>query len=188
MGIDNKTNIEHELVKRIKLADDVAFKELCRIYYEPIYRFLWRKIRDENTALDLVQQLFLNIWKTRESLDETRILKPYIYQSANNLAINHLKQKARRQKYFIDNNTAESVSQADSNQEFQEYVDDVLYDLPETQRSVFILNKFEGFKYAEIAAMLNVSVKTVESRMSKALKTLRHKLHHLLCICIFFYF
>jgi len=64
----------------------------------------------------------------------------------------------------------------------------VLQDLPEDQRIVFILNKFEGFKYAEIAETLQISIKTVESRMSKALKHLREKLRHLLILLPFIYF
>ena len=182
------SSTEFELVKAIKTSDNHAFKEFCRIYYEPLYRFLWRKTRDEQTSLDLVQELFLNIWKHRKNLDESRSVKPYLYRSANNLAINHLKKKAVRQSYFVATPSAGLQSRPDGKREFQEYLDDVLQDLPEDQRIVFILNKFEGFKYAEIAETLQISIKTVESRMSKALKHLREKLRHLLSLLPFIYF
>ena len=179
---------ESELITAIKTSDNAAFKEFCRIYYEPLYGFLWRKTRDRDTALDLVQELFLNVWKQRKRLDEGRSVKAYLYRSANNLAINHLKKKTLRQTYFADSSAAEQASQTNQQQNFQEYVDDVLHDIPEAQRIVFMLNKFEGFKYAEIAETLQISIKTVESRMSKTLKVLRLKLGHLLSAIPFFYF
>ena len=171
---------EVEIVAAIRRSDHNAFQQLCEIYYEPLYRFLWRKTRNETMAMDLVQELFAAVWKRREFLDETRYIRAYLYNSANNLAINHLKKKVLKQSYFVDDLTVENISATGDNETLSQYLDEVLEDLPETQRSVFILNKFEGFKYAEIAEILNISVKTVESRMSKALKVLREKFRHLL--------
>ena len=185
MPVDEKNAVELELIKAIRQADKTAFKALCGIYYDPLYRFLWRKTRDEETAKDLVQELFLNVWKNRANLDETQSSKAYLYRAASNLAINHLKKKAVRQAYAVDSSATERMAETDEQHDFQEYAEEVLHDLPEEQRLVFTLNKFEGLKYSEIAEMLQISVKTVESRMSKALKTLREKLRHVLSIIIF---
>lgn len=87
MPVEEKTG-EPELIKALRQDDRGAFKTFCGIYYDPLYRFLWRKTRDEETAKDLVQELFLNIWKNRANLDETQSSKPYLYRAANNLAIN----------------------------------------------------------------------------------------------------
>lgn len=191
MPADNRVAPESELIKAIRLSDQAAFKVLCQIYYDLLYRFLWRKTRDEETAKDLVQELFLNVWKIRANLEESQSLKAYLYRSANNLAINHLKKKALRQARLVDNAAVEQIAGTDERSDFQEYAEDALHGLPEEQRLVFMLNKFEGLKYAEIAELLQISVKTVESRMSKALKMLREKLQHLLIFiifCHFFYF
>lgn len=179
---------EESLVTSIKESDGSAFKNLCQIYYDPLYRFLWRKTRNINTAQDLVQELFMNIWKSRQTLDPSKSIKAYLYKSANNLAINHLKKKAVKDTHFADSVELESAVSSESAREFREYIDDALYDIPENQRLVFELNKFEGLKYAEIAEMLQVSIKTVESRMSSTLKTLREKLKHLLGFVIFLKF
>jgi len=176
MSFNKKNANELELIKAIRCADKTAFRGLCQIYYDALYRFLWRKTRDEETAKDLVQELFLNIWKNRANLDETQSSKAYIYRAAHNLAINHLKKKALRQTHILSSAAAEQLSGTDEQRDFEEYVEEVLQDLPEEQRLVFTLNKFEGLRYREIAEMLQFSVKTVESRMSKALKTLREKL------------
>jgi RNA polymerase sigma-70 factor (ECF subfamily) len=180
MAADDKNQVELELIKAIRHDDKTAFKALCRIYYDPLYRFLWRKTRDEETAKDLAQELFLNVWKNRANLDETQSGKAYLYRAANNIAINHLKRKAVRQAYTVDSSAAERMAETEETNDFQEYAEEVLQDLPEEQRLVFTLNKFEGLKYQEIAEMLDISVKTVESRMSKALRTLREKLAPLL--------
>jgi len=188
MPVDEKRAVEPELVRAIVLSDKTAFRALCEIYYDPLFRFLWRKTHDEETAKDLVQELFLNIWNLRANLDATQSIKAYLYRSANNLAINHLKKKLLRQAGRVDASAAERIAGTDENRDFQEYVEEVLQDLPEAQRLVFTLNKFEGLKYREIAAMLEISVKTVESRMSKALKALRETLRPLLALVAFLRF
>ncbi len=170
---------EKQLVIAIKQSDSDAFKKICELYYEQIYRFLWRRTRDGETACDLVQDVFLNVWKNRKNLDENKSIKAFFYRSAINAAINHLHRKVLVDKHFVMNESVEHLS-GDNDADLKEYLDDALQGIPEPQRIVFILNKFEGFKYKEIADILQISVKTVESRMSKTLKTLRSKLSHLL--------
>lgn len=184
----NNPQFEQNLIQAVKAGDPAAFKEICRIYYDPLYRFLWRKTRDSEISKDLIQELFLNVWRLRQRLDETKSFKAYLYTSANNLAVNHLKQKVTRQNYLSQSVSEDANTLEDDSRELNEYIDDVLQGIPDEQRTVFILNKFEGFKYAEIAEIMQISIKTVESRMSKILKTLRQRLGHLvnLIISIFY--
>ncbi len=177
---EDSRRTEEDLVSAIRQSDHAAFKELCRIYYQRLYHFLWRKTRDENVAMDLVQELFTAVWKRREHLDEKRSIKAYLFNAANNLAINHLKKKVRRQTVLVEGAIVDSMTSVEQNEDFQQFIDEALHSLPEAERTVFILNKFEGFKYFEIAETLNISVKTVESRMSRVLKVLREKYKHLL--------
>lgn len=179
---------EKVLLKAVKSDDAIAYKEICGIYYDPLYRFLWRKTRDSETSKDLIQNLFINVWKLRRQLDETKSFKAYLYKSANNLAVNHLKQKILKQNYLGDHNLNEVISKDTDPNELSEYIDDILQGIPDAQRTVFILNKFEGFKYAEIAEIMQISVKTVESRMSKILKTLREKLAPLLILLFLLFY
>lgn len=172
MQIEN----ESHLIQLIKKQDVNAFKKLCQIYYEQLYQFLWRKTRNDEVSKDLVQELFLNIWKLRLRLDESKSFKAYLYKAANNLASNYFKQKNIQNTYNIEDAINENSISVYNSQSFQEYLDDVLQRFPEEQRLVFMLNKFEGFKYVEIANILNISIKTVESRMSKILKVLREEM------------
>lgn len=166
---------DEELTRAIKISDRAAFKQLCERYYDPLYRFLWRKTRNDEAARDLVQELFMNVWNMRARLDENLSIKAYLYRAANNLAINHLRKKVLKQAYFADNLADAPAGHSDAERELQECLDEALQDLPEAQRTVFVLNRFEGLKYAEIAETLQISIKTVESRMSQTLKHLRSK-------------
>lgn len=166
---------DEELIRAINLSDRAAFKKLCERYYDPLYRFLWRKTRNDETAKDLVQELFMNVWNMRASLDKNLSIKAYLYRAANNLAINHLRKKVLKQAHFVDNLDNALAGHSDAERELQECLDEALQDLPEAQRTVFMLNRFEGLKYAEIAETLQISIKTVESRMSQTLKHLREK-------------
>lgn len=177
---------EAELINALIKGDRNAFKALFELYYDPLFRFLWRKTRDKSIAEDLIQTLFINVWNRRTHVDSSKSFKSYLYKSASNLAINHLK------KMVLTQSTKETVLQTpaestmDREAQLAEYLEDALYRFPYEQRSVFLLNKFEGFKYVEIAEMLGVSVKTVESRMSKVLKALRNEMAHLLTALLLF--
>ena len=171
---------EQNLIKSIINDDQRAFKQICKIYYEMLYNFIWRKTGNENLSKDIVQELFLNVWKLRKHLNPNKSFKSYLYSAANNLTINHFKSIQIQQKYFSESKAGEYQNSEKTQLDFNEYLDDVLSGMTEEQKTVFILNKFEGFKYKEIATILNISVKTVESRMRKILKVLREKLAHLL--------
>lgn len=171
---DYKINsIDYGLVCRIKKSDSEAFKDLCKIYYEALYRFLWRRTFDKDISFDLVQELFINVWKNREHLDENRPVKAYLYKAAANLSINHLKSMHSRRTVSLGELEDHTGPASNNETESDMYVENILSRLPEKQRTVFELNKFEGLKYSEIAEILQVSVKTIEARMSNALRSLR---------------
>lgn len=173
---------DRQLITALHADDARAFRALYDAYYEPLYRFLWRKTRDRETALDLMQDLFTRIWHKRRTLAADKPLRPLLYRIANNLAIDHLRRKTVRQS-TVPETEAEAVADSAAlpeDREWQGEFEHALQQLPEGQRQVFTLSRFEGLKYAEIAVLLKISVKAVEKRMSLALKTLRQNLAHLL--------
>jgi len=177
---------DRQLVTALHADDARAFRALYDSYYEPLYRFLWRKTRDRETALDLIQELFTRIWHKRRTLAADKPLRPLLYRIANNLAIDHLRRKTVRQA-TVPEAVAEAIADTSALLEDRELPDEferALQQLPEGQRQVFTLSRFEGLKYAEIAALLEISVKAVEKRMSLALKTLRQNLAHLLTLVL----
>lgn len=178
---------DRDLVLRIKNSDQSAYKELYYMYAEKLYGFLWRKISNEDLAKDLVQDLFFKLWQNRKNLDENQSIKAYLYRSANNLAIDHY-----RKKKIFTSDSAEEI-------QFGDYDLDLSFDveaeilkeinkLPEMQKKVFLLSRFEELKYKEIAELLKISPKTVESHISKALAKLRVSLKHLITVSFFIFF
>lgn len=175
---------DRQLITALHADDARAFRALYDSYYEPLYRFLWRKTRDRETALDLIQELFTRIWHKRRTLAADKPLRPLLYRIANNLAIDHLRRKTVRQSTVPEAEAIADTSAHPEDRELQGEFERALQQLPEGQRQVFTLSRFEGLKYAEIAALLEISVKAVEKRMSLALKSLRQNLAHLLTLVL----
>ncbi len=175
---------DSQLTEAIRTSDGAAFRELYFRYYEALFRFLMRRTGDYETARDLTQDTFTRVWQNRHTLDSRQSIKAYLYRAATNLAINYLKKKVLRQADSLESH--ENVAAASDLYDFEaeDKIGELLNRLPEKERSIFTLNRFEGLKYAEIAAVLGVSIKTVEKYMSRALKSLRSSFKHLMVLLI----
>ncbi|MDZ7288385.1 MAG: RNA polymerase sigma-70 factor [candidate division KSB1 bacterium] len=165
-----------ELTAAIKVSDHAAFKTLYFRYFEALFRFLWRLTSDAELSKDCVQEVFSRIWNNREHLDPHQPIKSYLYRIGYNLVIDHRRQNKQRLDSLEAHPEIAPSYSADEPFELRDKIEDAIKNLPEPIRLVFTMNRFDGFKYAEIAAALDISVKTVEARMSKALKILREKL------------
>lgn len=173
---------DQELVASIKKGDSPAFQKLYFRYAEPLFGFLWRRLSQRELAEDLVQELFAKVWRNRANLDPAQSIKAYLYQAANNLMIDHLRRK-NPDLGAVEVMPEHSTVDVDEVQfEKRDQIQKALADLPDAQRNVFLLSRFEGLKYHEIASVLDISVKTVETHMNRALKKLRHQLRSLLAL------
>jgi RNA polymerase sigma-70 factor (ECF subfamily) len=168
---------DSDLARAIKSSDANAFKVLYYRYYEQLYTFLWRRTQDGEISKDLVQELFMRLWNNRHNLDSRYALKSYLYKIGHNLVIDHLRKKGVEQTLFVADPPDEKAAfEENEHFELKESIDAAIRELPEPVRTVFCMSRFEGLKYTEIAETLEISVKTVEARMSKALAILRRKL------------
>lgn len=165
-----------DIVSAIKASNDEALQVLYHRYYEHLFRFIWHKTNHTETTQDIAQETFLRLWKNRHKLDAQRSIKAYLFRIANNLVIDYLRKKRLEQAHFTDPPLIDPGVEPDEQFELRDKIQDAVHGLPEPLHTVFSLSRFQGLKYAEIADALNISVKTVESRMSKALVILRDKL------------
>lgn len=178
---------DHTLVEAIKTSDHLAFKTLYYRYFEALYRFLWRQTTNEELAKDLLQELFSRVWRSREHLDPQQPIKSYLYRIGHNLVIDHRRQHTHPVDSLDAHPEIEPSYAADEPFDLQDKIQAAIRALPEPIRVVFAMNRFDGVKYADIAKILNISVKTVEARMSKALVMLREKLAPFLaCLSLLF--
>jgi RNA polymerase sigma-70 factor (ECF subfamily) len=144
-------------------------------------------------AEEMVQGTFLTLWEKRETIDIHTSVKSYLYQAVHNNSLNLLKHYQVRQahsehiKYHTDPGT-DFNTQKVLGDELEQEIDAAIGSLPAQCQTVFRLSRFENLTYAEIAEQLNISVKTVENHMGKALKILRERLKDYLPILLWFLF
>jgi len=174
--------IEKKLIPGGKM-DQSSFEELFRTYFTPLMLFARKFLVNEDDAREVVHKVFISLWERREDMDVSSSLKSYLFTSVHNRSLNVI----RDRKKFSDEELPEvagdwDVSTQIESMELEEKISEAIQSLPEKCRQIFELNRFEGLKYSEIAIQLNISVKTVENQMSKALKILRSKLIHYMTI------
>ncbi len=158
---------DEQLVRGIRRNDPETFEQLYYRYFPELIRFALRRVRSTDIARDLVQDLFMRVWGARHRLDPERSVKAYLYHALNNLIINQGKLRSS-QTVSLEQEGTEVRAGDDRAMEFRIDIQNALDRLPEKLKTVYTLSRFEGFKYAEIAEICNISEKTVEKRMSQA--------------------
>ena len=129
-------------------------------------------------ALEIVNDVFLNVWNKREDLDMDESLKGYLFSSVKNRTINFHKKKKLKLVQDLPNDRVSNFS-ADRDlleKEQSQIMLKILDTLPPKCKQVFVMSRIDCLSYKEIAELLDISVKTVEGQMSKALKVFRKKL------------
>jgi RNA polymerase sigma-70 factor (ECF subfamily) len=173
-------NTDQELITSLQNGDESAMDVLFRRHYKSICRSVYRILKDNNLAEDIAQEVFLGLWKKRDKLKITTSVQAYLKRTAVNKSLNFI----RDQKIKFDdeekmpvqyNNQSTSQQKLDAD-DLQNLINDSIDLLPEKCRLVFTLSRFEEMTYQEIANELNISIKTVENQISKALKFLRKAL------------
>ena len=153
---------------------DSVYLELSK----PLRNYLYYKCGNNAEAEDLLQDAFLKLWTNCKKVEFPKA-KNFLYTVATNMFLNNVrkgKTVLKFQQKAIFETEARSPEEIYREKEFKEILEQTISELPDVQREVFLMNRLDGLKYAEIAERLNISIKTVEKRMSNALKVLR-KLH-----------
>jgi RNA polymerase sigma-70 factor (ECF subfamily) len=160
------------------VCEENVFNAIFKSNSKTIFNYIYYKYGNEEKAYDAVQEAFVKLWENCAKVAPEKA-KAFVYKVANNLYLNVLKAEKVRLKYAEQagsKNSNESPEFILEEKEFKDKLDRALNSLPENQRTVFLLNRIDGKKYAEIAEMEGVSVKAIEKRMHLALKTLREQI------------
>lgn len=177
---------EAVLVEKIQQSDKDAFKELFDQYYTPLCVYASKIIGSPDQSRDIVQDVYIKLWDNRKDLVIYKSLKAYLYQAVRNQSLNYIEKRRRQvqfeepefsQKEIQDMHILNSAHQNHiSDKDLSKRIWELVEELPEKRKSVFILYRKHGLSYSEIAEVMGITRKTVENQMGKALKYLRNQL------------
>jgi RNA polymerase sigma-70 factor (family 1) len=180
---EERLNREQEdfcLLQGIRNKNHIAFTELYRKYHKSLVLASDKYVKEIDIAKEIVQDVFMKIWEKPFELNSDCTLKSYLYRTVINYSLNHLKREVNINQHHLKIANEVSYDSLDAIQEEQE-LKVIIYReielLPLKCKQVFKFSRFEGLKYKEIAVLMNISEKTVENHMVKALKVLREKVY-----------
>ena len=178
--------------------DEAAFEQMFKTYFKRLHAYAFTILRDEIQAEEMVQQVFFKLWERNvrkdsfgESLSLSGSISSYLYRAVHNESLNYIKHQKVRSNHQLNvaysmKNEVEHPAKKIMAGELEKKIHTALNELPEQCRTIFQMSRFDELKYREIADKLGISVKTVESQMSKALRLLRVKLVDFLIFILLF--
>jgi len=171
----------NRLIERVKSGDVNAFDELFNAYSQKLYGFALRYLKSEADAEEVVQDLFLYLWKNRKDLRSDTNLQSYFFTIAYNLIKKHFRKRDYHQQFLdscgsaVENSDRASYESVEY-QSVLEQIDKVIDTLPPRRREIFIKSRKEGMNSNDIATELGLSRGTVDNQISEALKYIRTQL------------
>ncbi|MGF6850235.1 RNA polymerase sigma-70 factor (family 1) [Chitinophaga sp. W3I9] len=175
-------NIEKKLLQRAAEGHEEAFTQLFFLYRHKLYSFLLRLTESPEMTEDVIQDVFLKLWKDRENLVNIEQFGGYVYRMAQHQALNAFRRMAKETLILAElTRTIKDAAPADaadnlSVREVREKLQYALDHLPPKQKLVYTLSREQGLKHEEIARQLNISPSTVNNHMIAALRTIRQQL------------
>jgi RNA polymerase sigma-70 factor, ECF subfamily len=187
-GTNNDSGLANQLVEKIITGNHNAFEILFKTYSQKLIYFSRRYVRDKQIAENIIQDVFLTIWQNKKNLNPTKNIQSYLFTAVKNESLKQLRH------LNVENQQRENVSRLSiveltpdetiDQKELREELNKAINDLPDKCREIFAMSRFDQLKYSEIADILGISVKTVETQMGRALKKLREQLAHLFLIIL----
>ncbi len=167
---------QQKLFNAVQNDDRGALNYLFERYFDALCPFVNAYVGDAMLAEEIVSDVFFNIWVKRKTLKITGSIKSYLYKAARNQAVSYMRRPSFRYETLQEEIRQDPAQEPDAlliHQENMQGWQDRIDGLPNRCRMVFVLHRTDSFTYQEIADLLEISEKTVENQMSKALKSLR---------------
>lgn len=177
----------------LRVSNEAAFEKVFKLYFKSLHAYAFTFTKEKATAEEIVQNVFFKIWEKNSHLQMDDSLKSYLYRAVHNESLNHIKHEKVKSSFqsgysgyteFTDADASEVIIAAELEDAIQKSIDQ----LPAQCRLIFQMSRFEQLKYQQIATQLNISIKTVENQMGKALKVLRQKLVEYLPFILFLFY
>jgi len=190
-GLAATLDFDAELMLRVKEGDGASFAILLEKHRLPVIHFLYRMVQNQAVAEELAQEVFLRVYRSRESYEPTAKFTTWLFRIATHLALNSLRDgKNRRLEERLDDDSSETPARqvsdnrpsVEQNMVYQARLDEIrraVAMLPEKQRAAVLMHKYEEMEYSQIARVLNCSESAIKSLLFRAYESLRARLAHL---------
>lgn len=186
------TKSNQELVLLIQMDDRVAFYNLYERYCRRLHGFVLRYIKQNEDAEEIVQEVFVKIWESRNKIDAYSSFEAFLFTIAYNTTISLLRKRTNEKKYLehlkslqLPDNSPDLIDEIQFN-ELNDRVQTLLSELTPRQKEIFQLSREEGLTHDEIAKKLDISVNTVKKHMSNTLTFLKSQIDSRLTINLLF--
>ncbi len=162
----------------IKKGSQAVFALIYQRFHDKVFRFFLRRVREPEIAKELTQQAYIKLWQSRKTLSEHHTAEVQLMTISGSILVDHLRRQASEyrlrtalaEKHTADQTPPEAASQ---NLEHDDYLNAVIEQLPPVRKKIMRLRMFDGLSNKEIASRLDISAKTVEDHITKALRHVR---------------
>ncbi len=186
---------DQQLIASLRNGESGAFTEIYQRYWDKLLIYTMRVIRRQPDAEDIVQELFVSIWRRRHTLDIEHALSTYLYNSIRYLAFRYIEKNSAYSGYLHrlalriagEEGNVTDIEAEIFGRELEGQIDQLIRQLPEKMQEVFILSRRHHLSYKEIAERLSISEETVRKQVYKSLQILRSRLGPLpagILICV----
>ncbi len=181
----------YSLMLALQRGEKSAYEEIYNDFFGVIYHLSLQYLHNEKISEEIVQDSFMKLWEIRDTLNEQFNIRNFLYTITKNNCLNYLRNQKialkhqEKIKYLEMQFNYEALEKLGNYLEFEvlrEKIDQAIAALPEEIRETFLLSRFDELHYKEIAEKQSISIKTVEARMTKALRILRLELKDYLSV------
>jgi RNA polymerase sigma-70 factor (family 1) len=177
---------DDQLLKLLYQSDEGAFAEIYNRYWKPLYTSAHNILQVREAAQDAVQEVFISLWKRRQNI-QVDVLQPYLHQAVRFQVFKAIRAEKTDKDFF---NRLSAISKDILFEdpllfkELESIYQQLIQSLPPDEQEIFLLHRDGGLTYKQIAEQKNISVKTVEKKMSRALKEIRYGMDDAMVIAL----
>lgn len=182
--------VDDKILKALKGGEMKSFEIIYRLYNSHIYNFIYRMIKNTSVSKDLAQDVFLQIWNTKNNIKYDNNFEGYLFTMTRNTVYQYIRREVLLQNYINklgkdkDEKTDVDIEGELDNKYFEERISELIEELPEARRRIFLLYWKSDLSYKEIAQTLSLSEKTIATQVNRSLQFLRDRMTNIAPIAI----
>lgn len=190
--MDRQINLDR-IIAELSKDNDSSLEELFNYYYPRLYNFSKLFLKLETGIDDILQEVFVKIWQNRKRIKNASTFNSYIFTITRNLLLNKLRSNLNNQKIKDEVRKLAVASEYSlveqiEYQDLKEKIDNIVNELPERQKEIFVLSRTEGLSHKEIAEKFKISTKTVEYHITLAVRFLKDKMKGLGLVSLLYFY